>query len=263
VTVGVRLGAQSAMPNIDFALSIKADKPKADKNKAPDAKEPTAPAGSRLMLAKVTEATLSAKQPGSMPKEIGDQVKKLKGSQIRFTLAENGAGTSYTVQLAKEADPNLDAPLQAAVEAMSIMTVPLPSKPVGVGAYWITTDRADSFGIDVVRYRVFRVEKIDQGNVTLAIECRHWATDNKISLALGADKTDLSVQQFESQGKGTIVHGATPFVPGTGDISQRTQAVALIARGNQPPQPVPIQTELTGKLHTAQPDAKPATTKSP
>jgi hypothetical protein len=259
VAVGVRLGAQSAMPNIDFALSIKADKPRADKpktdKKAPEVKAPELPAGSHAMIAKVADATLSAKQPGALPKELGDQVKKLKGSQIRFALSENGAGTSYTVELAKGADPSLDAPLQAAVEAMSILTVPLPSKPVGVGAYWITTDRSDSFGIDVVRYRVFRVEKIDKNDVTLSVECRQWAADTRISLALGADKTDLSVQQFESQGKGQVLLAGAPFISNSGDIKQTTHAVALIARGGQQPQPVPIQTELTGKVVSEKPAA--------
>ena len=256
VTAGVRLGAQP-MPNIDFALSIKADKPKADKDKkkAPEVKAPALPAGSHAMIARVADVTLSAKQPGALPPEMLDQVKKMKGSQIRFALSENGAGTGYTVELPKGADPNLDVPLKAAVEVMSILTVPLPSKPVGVGAYWITTDRSDSFGIDVVRYRVFRVEKIDKNEVTLSVDCRQWAADSKISLALGPEKTELQVQQFDSQGKGRLLLAGSPFISSSGEIAQPIHAVALIARGGQQPQPLPIQTELTGKLASEKPAA--------
>lgn len=269
ITVGFRLNAQPVMPNMDITLSVKTDKPKADKPKAnkkkePEVKAPELPAGSHAMIASVADAMLSAKQPGAIPKEVGDQVKKLKGSQIRFALSENGSGTGYTVELAKGAEPHLDAALQAAAEAMSIMTVPLPSKPVGVGAYWLTTDRSDSFGINVVRYRVFRVEKIDKNNVTVAIECRQWAADPRINLPLGAEQTELSVQQFESQGKGQALLAGASFISNGGDIKQTTQTVVLIARPGQQPQPAPIQTELTGKLVTAAlVNEKPAAPQTP
>jgi len=80
------------------------------------------------------------------------------------------------------------------------MRVPAPDKPVGVGAYWMVTDRSSILGVEVIRYRVFRVQEVDKAKVKLSLEIRQYAA--KPSVQAAGEK--LEVSRFESQGKGEV-----------------------------------------------------------
>lgn len=235
---GYRMGQQGSLPPFDFTLAIKSAKGKDEKADAPQ------------IVAKVVAVEIPGAS-GKLPKELTDGLDKLKGSEVRYRLTANGAMLDMATSVPKEksanpeVDPMLDVAMRGLLEAMTLMTVPLPTKPVGVGGYWIATDRGTSFGIDVVRYRVFKVQKIEKDQATLTVDTRQYAVKNEIDLGAVAQNQKITAERFDSQGKGTISWVSSQILPATGDVSQRT---TVMIGGGTPGQPKGgLQVELAAK----------------
>lgn len=227
ITVAVRLGPQAALPSIDFAMTFKIDKPKDKADKPKDKGDKDQGSGQKAepiqVIATVASAAPSREQPGQLPKELSDAITKLKGSEIRYKLTPEGAIVDLTTALGKETDKGNEAGVQALREAITLMTVPLPQKPVGVGGYWMVTDRSSSFGVEVVRYRVFKVEKIEQGHATLSLDTRQYAS--RADVDLGAiSNGPLRIERFDSQGKGSIAWDASALLAPGSQLTQRMLA---------------------------------------
>jgi hypothetical protein len=122
-----------------------------------------------------------------------------------------------------EIGPLLELAMRGLVETLTQVTVPLPKKPVGVGGYWIATDRSTTFGIEVVRYRVFKVQKIEKDQATLAVDTRQYAVKEEIDLGAIAQNQKITAEHFDSQGKGTLTWKGAELVSSTSELTQRTQ----------------------------------------
>ncbi|MEJ7734050.1 MAG: hypothetical protein WKG00_33255 [Polyangiaceae bacterium] len=213
----MRSGQRSAMPTIEFSLSIKADKPKEGAATVP-------------VLAKVVDATPPKAQPGQIPKQMADAIGKLKGSSVHWQVAPaTGAASGWGFELPKDADKGLEMVLATLADALAALQVPVPDRPVGAGAYWMVADRAAPTGMEVVRYRVFRLQKVEGSVASLSVELRQYATTDK--LALGGPGQQIVMELFDSQGKGTLelpVGGAYPRVA---DLGYRSSARVKGANG--------------------------------
>jgi hypothetical protein len=216
VLAGYRMGPQQSLPAFDFSLAIKTDKPKDKGDAVP-------------VVAKIASVQIPG-AGGKLPKELTDGLDKLKGGELRYKLTSDGAMLDMSTSIPKDKDkspnpeiaPLLDLAMRGLVEAVTLVTVPLPKKPVGVGGYWIATDRGTSFGIDVVRYRVFKVQKIDKDQATLTVDTRQYAVSDQIDLGAIAQNQKIVAERFDSQGKGSISWVSSQVVPSTSEVSQRT-----------------------------------------
>ena len=220
VLAGYRvMGQQATLPPFDFTLSIKTEKPKG-KDEKPDAPQIVA----KIMSVQIPGAG------GKLPKELTDGLDKLKGGEIRYKLTSDGSMLDLTTSIPKDKDkpagpdiaPLLELAMRGLVESVTLVTVPLPKKPVGVGGYWIATDRGTSFGIEVVRYRVFKVQKVDKDQATLTVDTRQYAVSGEIDLGAIVQNQKIVADRFDSQGKGTISWFGNQIVPTTSEMSART-----------------------------------------
>jgi len=261
LSVAMKLG-QNRLPPIDFSLAIKPEKSKTEKAKESPKDAVVDAAAPVRMAATVTGVAVPSMQ--GIPKDFSDALAKLKGSVVRYDLNAAGVASNYAVELTKGSDEGLGKLLDGLVETMSMFTVALPAKPVGKDGYWIVADRAKTAtGIEVVRYRVFTVTKIENGTVTLSLAVRQYAAaDQKIQLDTGnGQKSEIGMEAFDSQGKGAVVWKPDAFLPIRGDINERVGA-KLAGQPGAPPggrnAPV-VQIELTGTLGggTAVPEDKP------
>jgi hypothetical protein len=233
-TVSIMVRTQGGALPLDCTLALKVDKPKADKAK--DDKAPPAAAGSRV-LAKIVGIPANPQ----MPKELGEQLAKLKGTELRYQLSPQGVISDASYTLAKGADAGLDTLIRPLVEAIGLLTPPLPTKPVGVGAYWMATDRLTSVVVDVVRYRVFRVEKLDKDHATMGVDVRQYVAKSEVD-AGGGQK--LVAVQFDSQGKGKVDWAAASILPPRADGQVRVVLVGKVPSGQQGQ----LQAELVAKM---------------
>lgn len=229
LTVSVRLGPQAALPSIDFGMSFKVDKPKDKGDKGRGDGEKAAPTPIQV-LATVVSAAPAKEQPGQLPKDLIEAIAKLKGSELRYQLTPEGAIVDLKTTLGKDTDASSDAGVQALREAITLMTVPLPQKPVGVGGYWMAIDRSSSFGVEVIRYRVFKVEKIEQGHATLSLDTRQYASKAEVDLG-PISNGPLQIDRFDSQGKGSIAWSAGSLLSTGSQVNQRLIAQFGGAKG--------------------------------
>jgi hypothetical protein len=242
ITVGVRQGGQGGTVALDYGLSIKIDKPK-DKPKDDKPKDDKAPAGPKTfrVVATVTGVTTAA----ALGKEDADRIGKLKGTELRYQIGADGNVDDIKITLAKDADPILDGNIRALANALSVANVPLPPRPVGVGGYWIVTDRGVSYlGSEVVRYRVFKVEKIEKNRATLSVDLRQYATRDELDAGKGQK---LGIDRFESSGKAKLDWSAAAFLPAQAEVSVRTQIMGHV-QGGPAGQKGAIQAELAAKM---------------
>jgi hypothetical protein len=251
ITVGLRMGPQAAIPPLEFSVSFKIEKPKGDNADADKEKRsaPASDAAGALVLAKVGSVALSAQQMGAPPKELVDKFGKLKGSEVSFRLAQNGAVHGMTRKLAKGAEEDLNLVLGLLADAIGGLIPTLPDKPVGAGAYWMVTDRLTAVGTNLLRYRVFRVQKVDAAGASLSVEIRQYATDSKIE-PIGLPKDlHVGIEQLESQGKAEMDVLPGEFLPDHGSLNLRF--AARLAQSDQPSRRMIIQMENTGSIALA------------
>ncbi|MEO5727680.1 MAG: hypothetical protein ABI134_06570 [Byssovorax sp.] len=252
VAASYRLGQQGTP--FEFSLAIKSAKGKDEKVDAPQ------------IVAKVVSIEIPG-MSGKLPKEVAEGLEKLKkgldklkGSEVRYRLTSDGTMLDVSTSVPKDKDKDktkdadteasaqvdatIDLAMRGLLEAMTLTTVPLPPKPVGVGGYWIATDRGTSFGIEVVRYRVFKVQKIEKGQATLTVDTRQYAVKDEIDLGAIAKNQKITVERFDSQGKGTISWVSSQILPATSEVSQRTAMLF----GGPPGQPKNgLQVELVAR----------------
>jgi hypothetical protein len=238
-----------ALP-LDFELQVSVTAPKAAKpGDAP------APADALLVSAKVTSAKLDTTLlGGGSNKEAEAIIAKLKGSEIAFTAAPNGAGAGFKVTTSKGSDPGLEGVLRSLGDVLAFLALPYPAESVGAGAFWGATTRETVLGVDSLAYRLINVQSIENGVVTLKVESKRYAANARQKMAglvEGAD--ELTLQRFEAIGSGSVKVAAGSFLPVQAELNQATGWVAETAPG-QPPVAARerVTAEVTGSKPAAQ-----------
>jgi hypothetical protein len=209
VSLTVRI-QQGAIPG-DFALALKVDKPKDDK-------KTDGPRSTRV-VGKIA----SASAPPQAPRDLSDKLGKLKGGEVHYTLGPDGGVSDVGFALGKDADPGLgDLVVKALVDAIGVSMPPLPKKPVGVGAFWMVTDRSTAFGVEVVRYRVYKIERLDKDGASFSVDVRQYAAKDDADLGALGGGQKMTLQRFESSGKAKVEWTAAGLLPSRGETSVRT-----------------------------------------
>ncbi|AUX21383.1 hypothetical protein SOCEGT47_018650 [Sorangium cellulosum] len=239
VTLGLRMGGPQGLPKLELGVSLKADTPKDGAAATP-------------VTAKITSATLASMSLGGPPKELSDALAKLKGSALRYELSPANVASGFKIELAKGADPGFAPVLAALGEAIGLLTPPLPDKPVGAGAYWMVADRAVASGaaLPVLRYRVYKIDKIEGDVVSFTVDTRQYAEGADLKLPGPNGDVTLTIDQLESSGKGSLTWSPSGVAAGTADVAQRLQALLVPPGGQQNAQRSVAQVELTAKLAT-------------
>lgn len=229
--------AQQGLAPLALDLVWKADKPK-DEKKDKDAPPPS---GQPVVVKLASVKALR----GDVPKEL----EKLKDVVIRYRLSRSGIITDLVVEPPKESTPAIDLAMGSLEDVIHEATMPLPDKPVGVGANWMVTDRTRSSGVEVVRYRVAKVEKIDGKNVTISVEVRQYAANPKLVLPVLPKDATVSLERYESQGKGQLDLETPdpPFLPGKAQVAVVMQSLLNVPDQQAGQKPM-IQTETRAAL---------------
>lgn len=221
---------QGAIP-ISLALTIEAQKPKGDSDAG-------APAFTQ-MVAKVSGATINA--PG-VPAEIAASVAKLKGSHVDYQVTPDGAGSNFRFDASKAADPAFRDAVHSLSNVLAVLTVPFPSKPVGVGAYWMVTSRDVVMGLDVVSYRLIKVEKVEGTLVTLDLNTKRYAASPAFNVEGLPPEVPHRMVEFHASGEGKLTISAGEAFPKAGQL-ESVMAAALGAPDPKTKQSAGVQSQ--------------------
>jgi len=212
--IQVRSGGQQGLPPVQLGLTTHIGDGKKKKKDAEAEKTEGAepqPASDRITIS-IDDVRVVAQGGAEVPKQVADALSSLKGSKLRYRLTPTG-GVDFSFVLAEKADPGLDMILRACQDLVSAMLVAPPKKPIGAGGYWMVTDRLTSLGVEVVRYRVFKLEQVLGGQAKLSLEVRQYAVNDKLNLELGPQMQNAALARYEAKGQGEVIFSSERLLP--------------------------------------------------
>lgn len=180
-------------PVIDFAMVL--GPPKKDEG------------GPDTLVSLIKQASPAREQMGQLPPGFDKQFASLEGSSVRMNLTPDGRASDIQVQLSKGGNPDLALLVTNAAEALFFATVPMPPKPVGVGAQWIAETRMPLSGLDVIAYRAYHVDSIDGDRLSLTMTVKAYAASKDVALQGVPKGANLVQFDTESEAKMQVVRG--------------------------------------------------------
>ncbi len=230
--LGMQMGPRVALPVIDLTMMF-----------GPARKDD---GGTDWLVAEIGHAITAKEQLGELPPGTDKEIATLAGTLIRIKVPSDGLESEAALKLAKTAHPELERLAQNALESLILATVPLPTKPVGVGAQWIAETRMPMAGLDVVAYRAYRVTTMTGDRVHLSLQVKGYAASRDPQFP-GVPKGATLVQvSAEAQGEMELVRGEV--LARKSDVQQRL-ALVFQAPGAAPApgaDPQPEQPDQAG-----------------
>ena len=219
--LAMELGPRMPMPTVDFSMLLRPGK----KDEG----------GADWLVAAVAKAGPAKEQRGQLPPGVDKDIASLQGDgDPRQGDARTGERATSSTEVSKGSKAELERVAQNASEALVFATVPLPSRPVGVGAQWIAETRMPLSGLDVLAYRAYRVKSIDGDRLHLTVEVKAYAAGHDANIQ-GVPK-GATFEQFdtESQGELELVRGES--LARKLELQQRVVMIFAGPGGAQPPQ---------------------------
>jgi|HubBroStandDraft_6_1064221.scaffolds.fasta_scaffold269532_2 hypothetical protein len=207
--------------------------------------------GADWLVAEVKKASPAKEQLGELPAGTDKLIATLQGTQLRVKLGADGSESDLQTLLAKDAVKEVDRIAENAAESLVFTSIPLPPKPVGVGAQWIAETRMPLSGLDVIAYRAFRVKGIDGNRVRLSFDLKAYAASPTTTI-VGVPK-EATLEQVDAQAQGEMELVRGEVLARKSDVQLRVVMVfeAPSAADPSDPPPVPGQPQPTMKRLTA------------
>ncbi|HYP89397.1 MAG TPA: hypothetical protein VEQ59_14620, partial [Polyangiaceae bacterium] len=206
-TVQVAVQADPRQPALPILLGISVE-PKKGEAKAAD-KAPAA----QLVSVRITSAKVDS--PG-IPKELDEQLAKLKGSKVEYSVAPNGGASGLRVEVAKGAPDDL---VHSLSDALGLLAIPYPEQPLGAGGYFMVTSRDELLGLDLVTYRMIKIKEVTPTSVTLDVNTKRYSASRTLELPGMPPDIDKTLFQFEAASEGTVKLTPGALLPSQGELN--------------------------------------------
>jgi len=237
---------QGAIP-IQFGVTLESLKPKAEAEAKPKTEGETAVPAPTQVVVKVTSARINA--PG-VPADLANAVAKLKGARVEYQVGADGTAANLRAEIPKGVDVGFRDSVQALSDLLTSVALPFPNKPIGVGGYWMVTSRDAAIGLDVVTYRLVKVEKIEGSVVSLSVNTKRYAASPSFELEGLPPEAPKVMAEFRAQGEGKMTVAAGDAVPKEGELQSVIAAALGPADAKQRPM---VQVQTRSGFHLAAP----------
>ena len=231
---------QGAIP-IQFDVTLEALKAKTEGDAKPKAEGDVGAAAASQIVVKVTAARINA--PG-VPADLSNAVSKLKGARVEYQVGADGTAVNLRSEIPKGVDPGFRDPVQALTDLLVGVALPFPSKPVGLGGYWMVTSRDVLMGLDVVTYRLVKVEKIEGNLVSLSVNTKRYAASPAFEVEGLPPDAPKVMAEFRAGGEGKLSVPVGEGVPNAGELQSMIGAALGPADAKQRPM-VQVQTRAS------------------
>lgn len=212
---------QGALP-VTFGVSVEASKGKSEGAAGAAGAEPV------TVSVKITSAKFGI---SGIPADLEARFTKLKGMKIDYQVGPSGLTAPYRYELPAGSDDARDH-VRVLADTMALVMLPVPAEPVGVGAMWMIASREGVFGLDLVSYRLVKVEQAAPDGVTLSIGTKRYATSNRFDLDGLPPDAPHELAEFEAKTDGKLLVKPGSPVPASGDLESRMLA-QLVMPGPQ------------------------------
>jgi len=210
-TIQIALQADPRQGAIPVLLNLSIEPKKAEA-----AKEGDTAVVSQAVSVRVTGAKIDAP---SVPKDLDAQLAKLKGSKVEYSILPGGGAAGIRFDVPKGAPEEFKDVVRSLSDALALLTIPYPDKPLGAGGYFMVTTRDDLMGLDLVTYRMIKIKEVTPTGVTLDVNTKRYAASRSFDfpgLPPGIDKT---LADFQATSEGTVQYPTGALLPTQGEVS--------------------------------------------
>jgi hypothetical protein len=164
---------------------------------------------------RVTGAKIDAP---NVPKDLDEQLSKLKGSKVEYSILPGG-GAGFRFDAPKGAPEEFKDVVRSLSDALSLLTIPFPDKPLGAGALFMVTSRDDFLGLDLVTYRMIKVKEVTPTGVTLDVNTKRYAASRSFDFPGLPPGVDKNLADFQANSEGTVQYPTGALLPTQGTVS--------------------------------------------
>jgi hypothetical protein len=165
---------------------------------------------------RVTGAKIDA--PGAPP-ELNERIAKLKGSKLEYNIVPGGAGAGFRFDVPKGVPEDLRDVVRSLSDALALLTVPYPEKPLGAGAYFMVTSRDELMGLDLVSYRLVKVKQVTPEGATLEVSTKRYAASRTFDFPGLPPDIERNLTEFQATSDAVVELQAGALLPSKGQIS--------------------------------------------
>jgi hypothetical protein len=236
-TIQVALQADPRQGAIPVLLTLTIEPKKAEAPKEGD-KLPV----SQTVSVHVTGAKIDAP---NVPKDLNDQLSKLKGSKVEYSILPSGAGAGFRFDVPKGAPEEFKDVVRSLSDALAMLSIPYPDKPIGAGGYFMVTSRDDLMGLDLVTYRMIKVKEVTATGVTLDVNTKRYSASRAFDFPGLPPDIDKNLTDFQASSEGTVQYPTGALLPTQGQISS---VLAAQLGGKDPKQRPMLQFQTRAQL---------------
>jgi hypothetical protein len=187
---------------------------------------------SQPISVRVNSAKIDA--PG-VPKEVDTQIAKLKGSKLEYSILPGGAGAGFRFDVPKGAPDDFRDVIRSLSDALALLTIPYPDKPLGAGGYFMVTSRDELMGLDLVTYRLIKVKQVTAEGATLEVSTKRYAANRTFDFPGLPPDIDRNLAEFQATSDGTVELPLGALLPTKGQLSSVLAAQLGAADAKQRP----------------------------
>jgi hypothetical protein len=212
-TVQIAMQQDPRQGAIPVLLSLTIEPKKAEAGKDGDKPPVSLPVSVRVTGAKIDV------DPAQVPKGLNEQLAKLKGSKVDYSILPGGAGAGFRFDTPKGAPEEFKDVVRALSDSLSLLTIPYPDKPLGAGGYFMVTSRDDFLGLDLVTYRMIKVKEVTAQGVTLDVSTKRYAANRTFDFPGLPPNIDKNLAEFQATSEGSVQLPLGALLPTQGEVS--------------------------------------------
>jgi hypothetical protein len=171
---------------------------------------------SQAVSVRVVSAKIDAP---SVPKDLDEQLSKLKGSKVEYSILPGGAGAGFRFDVPKGAPEEFKDVVRSLSDSLSLLTIPYPDKPIGAGGFFMVTSRDDFLGLDLVTYRMIKIKEVTATGVTLDVNTKRYAANRIFDFPGLPPNIDKNLAEFQATSEGTVQYPLGALLPTQGEVS--------------------------------------------
>ena len=173
----------------------------------------------------------------------------MKGAKIEYLVGADGSGTGYRYDVPGGASELVDY-LRVLSDTLALVTLPVPKVPLGAGGFFMATTREGVYGLDLVTYRMVKVEKVEGETVTLSVNTKRYASSKRFDFTGLPPDLPREMIEFDASSDGRLeVEVGSPF-PSGGEIGSMLAAKLPAPEGMQGMQGTPAGAQQVLSLQT-------------
>jgi hypothetical protein len=209
-TIQIALQSDPRQGAIPVLLNVVLEPKKAEAGKDDKA------AVSQPVSVRVTGAKIDAP---NVPKDVDEQLGKLKGAKVEYSILPSGAGAGFRFDTPKGAPEEFKDVVRSLSDALALLTIPYPDKPLGAGGFFMVTSREDLLGLDLVTYRMIKVKEVTPTGVTLDVNTKRYAANRVFDFPGLPPEIDKNLAEFQASSEGTLQYPLGALIPTQGTVN--------------------------------------------